>query len=316
MDSKMRDIERIEKMEIPTLEYIKANPKLVTMKPTQYENVFVLKYSRKVFHKYLWDATLCECRGTLVDGDMNVVSRSLTKIFNSDEPFAPEFADDEEIYVDDKINGFMACATWHNNELIVSTTGTTWSEFADVAREYIMESIGTLMFKDFPDYSFSFEICTPEDAHFIDEMAGVYLLGARLKEWSDVKGDISREELDAMAEKYRGGWSIYRPQWYVTSYGRIKEVLKNYNREGFVITSTDEPTKQVKMKSPYYLTTKFLSRLNNDNVERLLTNPQIAKSKIDEEFFPIVDYLNEHLEHFKTLTNNEKSTFIKDFFDE
>ena len=308
---------RIIDMVVPTREYIKSNHKLVSMKPTQYNNVYVLKYSRKVFFKYLWNEMLCECRGTLVDSDMNVVSRPFTKIFNSDEDFAPEFDDEEMVYVDDKINGFMACATWHNGELIVSTTGTTWSEFADTAREYIEKNIHIDMFRNNPEFSFIFEICTPEDTHIIDEEFGVYLLGARVKSWSKVKSDLSYRTLNVMAVEYaKPDCVIYRPLQYTMLYRQVVEMLKTYKREGFVVTSCNNSSKQVKMKSPYYLTTKFLTRINNTNIERLLSNPQAVKTKIDEEFFGIADHISGNLEVFKTFTNNEKCKYIKDFFDD
>lgn len=314
------DIKKIVDMTIPTVDYIKNNPKMVTMKKTQYDNVFVLKYSRKVFHKYLWDSTLVECRGTLVDSDMNVVSRSLTKIFNYNEPFAPEFTDDELVIVDDKINGFMACATWHNNELIVSTTGTTWSEFADIAREKILESLKVEMFMDFPEYSFIFEIVTEEDKHVIEEKFGVYLLAVRLKTWSNNKFDMSRTHMSSLILYYathNDNCFVYMPDCFGTvTFSHAKKSLKDCDREGFVVTSLMDITKQVKMKSPFYLVTKFLSRLNNDNVERLLTNPQACRTKIDEEFFPLIDYLNANLDHFKTMENVEKAQYIREFFND
>ena len=89
---------------------------------------------------------------------------------------------------------------------------------------------------------------------------------------------------------------------------------KYYKREGFVITSTNNLTKQVKMKSPYYLVTKFLSRLSNDNIEKLLNNPQACKEKIDEEFFDIVDCINNNFAKFTSLNPEEKIVFIEDFF--
>ena len=307
----------IIKMSIPTKEYIKNNPKLVTMKPTEYEDVFILKYSRKVFHKYLWDETLVECRGTLVDSEMNVVSRPFTKIFNYDEPFAPKFDDTERVYISDKINGFMACATWHNNELIVSTSGTTWSEFAKVARDYIEKNVNIKLFTDNPELSFIFEICTPEDVHVIKEKFGVYLLGARVKHWMDIKTDLSEISLDYMVSFFaKDDYSdFYRPTHSIHNYKDVKEIIKTYKREGFVVTSCTDSSKQIKMKSPYYLTIKFLSRLNNLNVLKLLENEQAVKSKIDEEFFDIVDHLKSNLELFKSFDHKEKAIYIMEFFD-
>jgi len=305
-------------MTIPTLEFVQNN-KFVKMKPTPYDNVFVLKYSPKVFYKYLWEGTFEECRGTLVDKDLNIVSRPYTKIFNHDEKFAPKFDDDEICLVSDKINGFMCAVTWHNDMVLVSTTGTTDSDFAKVAREEVMKVTNENMFKDHSDYTFIFEVCTKEDRHIIEEDLGVYLLDVRLKKWDTPNIGLGSNEIACLrlTTQYRNednfNDSFKLPKHWMYKFGEIESILKTYKREGFVVTSLDK-TRQVKMKSPYYLTSKFLAKLNNNNVELLLSNPQKCKARIDEEFYPIVDYLNENLDHFKTLDNFNKAMYVQAYF--
>lgn len=53
----------------------------------------------------------------------------------------------------------------------------------------------------------------------------------------------------------------------------------------------DNGTTLCKIKTPYYLTTKFLSRMKDGNWKHLYANPESFKEKIDEEFFPLVDRL-------------------------
>jgi len=308
-------------MTIPTKDFIRLNKKFVKMKDTQYNDVFVLKYSPKVFYKYLWEGTYEECRGTLVNSNLDIVSRPYTKIFNHNEPHAPKFDDDEVCLVSDKINGFMCAVTWHDGVLIVSTTGTTDSDFAKVARKEVMKVTNEAMFKDYKDYTFIFEVCTKEDKHIIDEDYGVYLLDARKKEWDTPNIGLGSANLNVfrLQTKYRNpdnfNESFKRPKQWMYRYKDAMSIVKDYKREGFVVTSLDLK-RQVKMKSPFYLTSKWLAKLNNDNIERLLSNPQACKAKIDEEFFPIVDYLNYHLDYYKTLSNFDKAMFVQEFFNE
>ena len=114
-------------------QFVLDNPKLVSMKPAG-EDIFVLKYKRRVFYDNLWNDFLEECRGTIVDVEFNVVSRPFTKIYNYGiEKEAPVLTADTKVTAHRKVNGFMVALTWHNNDVLVSTTGSTDSPYVAMA---------------------------------------------------------------------------------------------------------------------------------------------------------------------------------------
>ena len=111
-------------------EQYEANKELVQLKATSNPDLFVLKYRRVVFFKGLWNDFLEDARGTGIDKDFNVVSRPFRKIYNYGvEALAPKIDAEEMVYAFRKINGFMVAMTWHDNDVLVSTTGSIDSDF-------------------------------------------------------------------------------------------------------------------------------------------------------------------------------------------
>ena len=112
-----------------------AESGLVNMKPAG-NDIFVLKYKKKVFYDGLWNDYIAECRGSIVDANFNLISYPFTKIYNYGiEKEAPVLPDDTKVTAFRKVNGFMVAMTVHNGELLVSTTGSTDSPFVDLAKE-------------------------------------------------------------------------------------------------------------------------------------------------------------------------------------
>ena len=72
----------------------------------------------------------------------------------------------------------------------------------------------------------------------------------------------------------------------------------------------DEIGKQygIKLKSPYYLISKFLGRSNEGNIDR-----KLDKRHVDEEFYPLIDYIHEHQEAFNAMPELDKIAFIQAF---
>lgn len=74
------------------------------------------------------------------------------------------------------------------------------------------------------------------------------------------------------------------------------------------MVSSLERDEQFKMKSPFYLVSKFLGRSDTKNIESKLN-----KTNFDEEFYPLIDYINQHLKEFNQKTEQEKLKFIQEF---
>jgi len=289
--------------------YVEANEHLISVKK-QAPGITVLKYKNKVFYKNLWTPELCELRGTVVDDDFNIIQRPFTKIFNAGESKAPRILLKDPVTAPEKVNGFMGAATWHNNGLFISTTGSIASDFADMAREHIEKL--TWDWEAHRNMTYIFEIVDERDPHIVPEKVGAWLLGARKKEWGSRQHELGQGKLDSVAI----GMRCLRPKWRrYNTYAELKEEVRTISHEGFVIW--DDKGHEIKIKSPYYLATKFLGRKSEQRLNELLEDTRSAKQILDEEYYPILDYLNQgkNKDTFIEMTEQERFAFLRKYFD-
>ena len=272
----------------------------------KYKGLSILKYTKKVFWDNLWhlDERLLECRGIVVDEDDNVIVRPFKKVFNLGEngvTVAPE----RMVEIPTKVNGFLGCATMTEKYgLIISTTGTLDSEYADLARKWI-ELGDTELLIDGRTYMF--EICDSTDLHIVDETEGAYLIGARGIETGKLSCEVF---LDVMAN-----YSLYhRP-----SVGLMKfKDIPRTNKEGFMVLCAINGEVLCKLKSPHYLSKKAFLRMGRKRIDLAFDNPIEFKKQIDEEFFDFHQYLLDGYtkEVYHALSEYERRQLIERYFNE
>ena len=78
--------------------------------------------------------------------------------------------------------------------------------------------------------------------------------------------------------------------------------------EGFMVFDADTGEMLFKLKSPYYLISKFLGRSNEGNISR-----KLDKRHVDEEFYPLIDHIRDHREAFNAMPELDKIAFIQAF---
>lgn len=271
----------------------------------------VLKYKNNVFWDNLWhtDARLLECRGMVVDGEDNVVIWPFTKIFNRFEN-GTDLPPDEVVTVSRKVNGFMAAASLHKGEWIVSTTGTLDSNFAKLAKSSIGFDKYPLLktSKLWNDMTFIFEICDKSDPHIVYEEPGVYLIGVR----NHLNGEMLPEHsLDLLRLKH---WK--RPEWHHMYFDDVVKYSKNSNHEGFVVRDTLSGNLLLKIKSPHYLAKKFLMRGGENKWDMIWDNPEEAKKRIDEEYYHLLEWICVHYtkEKWSAIDSQDRRNILEDYF--
>ena len=285
--------------------FIEANPKLVTMKESvAYPGLYVLKYTKKVFYDSLWNKYLENCRGTIIDKDYNIVSMPFQKIYNYGvESRSPVLDYNELVHVHRKINGFMVAVTWYNDDLLISTTGSTDSPFVAMAKELIDVKKFRDYFEDCEDKDFTlmFECCHKNDPHIIPEKEGMYLLGWRDNKWDSV---VQTECLEYIADDL----GTLHVESYQMTIGRLQSIVKTVKHEGFVFYTLDGKI-SAKIKSPYYLTNKFFARgVKTDKLMRA----DIKKS-LDEEYYKLIDNIQENIVEYTALDEQQRLTYIRNF---
>jgi hypothetical protein len=290
-----------------------ATSGLVNMKPAG-PGIHVLKYKKKVFYDNLWNDYIAECRGTIVDADFNIVSYPFTKIYNYGiEKEAPVFSElDTMVCAYRKVNGFMVAMTWYNGDILVSTTGSTDSPYVAMAKEMMLTHQSwadwQLAFNrsDMDGMTFMFECVHPDDPHIVPEKPGMYILGYRENTW---RSEVGHEPavLEQLAEMFH----CFETECYHLTVRALKNLVKTVKHEGFVFY--DEEGVGAKIKSPYYLTSKWVAR--NPRTDKLVDMKNDIKQNLDEEYYPLVDAIRENIVEYTALDEQARLAWVRNYME-
>jgi len=286
-----------------------AESGLVNMKPAG-DGIFVLKYKKKVFYDNLWNDYIAECRGSIVDSDFNLSAYPFTKIYNYGiEKEAPMLSDDTEVIAYRKVNGFMVSATWYKGDVLVSTTGSTDSDYVAMAKEMMQTHMCWADWQmafandDMQGLTVMFECVHPNDPHIVPEKPGMYVLGIRDNEWRSRIGH-SPGTLNIMGEVF----NCYVPEVYRVTLGELKRMTKECRHEGFVFYTQDGVS--AKIKSPYYLTSKWVAR--NPRTDKLVDLNKDIKHNLDEEYYPLVDAIRANIVEYTAMDEQARLAWVRE----
>lgn len=283
--------------------FVESNSNLIRKKETSIEGVYVLKYHNRCFYNGIWNEVIQNCRGAVVDSNYNLIVNPFTKIYNYGiEKEAPHIDDNERVIAIRKVNGFLLAVSWYNDDFIFSTTGSIDSDYAKMGEEIFYNSLTPEMIETVKESAQSnntllYEIVHPNDPHIIPEDTGAYFLGLRKNEWNSKL--YPSNEFNSMLGKAVESHRI--------EFGDLKKSLKDCQTEGYVIYCDDG--RATKIKSPYYLVKKFLARCTK--TEKLLHKD--VKKRIAEEYYPLVDYVQNNLEYFIKLSEQDRLAYIRGF---
>jgi hypothetical protein len=285
--------------------FVEDNPKLVSMRPAG-DGIYVLKYKRTVFYDNLWNDYLEECRGTIVDADFNIVSRPFTKIYNYGiEAKAPRLDKDTQVTAFRKVNGFMCAMTWHNDALLISTTGSTDSPHVKMVEELVASRRDAFEThcEFYKDFTWMFECVHRDDPHIVPEKEGLYLLAWRKKEWD------SQVECDPFAlGTHAQVLGTHHVESVTTNMERLEEIARECRHEGYVFYAEDGAS--AKIKSPYYLTSKWVAR--NPRTDKLVNLQNDIKQHLDEEYYPLVDAIRANIVEYTALDEQARLAWVRE----
>lgn len=238
------------------------------------------KYARKAMYEYLWYQVpeLLNCRGHVYDNHTKqLVQAAPKKSFNYlERGYWKDAPLDTPVEMYKKVNGFMACATLHNGELVVSTTGTTTSDYAMWAKELIQRDYKYYDLVIEKEVTTLFEVVVPQDPHIVQEREGLHLLGVREKANSNFHpmGDrairCTLEQALDIAKHDRGEGFMMYPM--------LKDGTYYYNE-------------CCKLKSDYYVGKKKLMRMTAKNIEIMYKNPLTTAVSLPEMWYDAPEYI-------------------------
>lgn len=286
--------------------FVEQNPHLVSRRLVG-NDIYILKYKKRVFFDDLWNEYLEECRGTIVDADFNVVQRPFTKIYNYGvEKKAPTLAPETTVDAYRKVNGFMVAITWHNNDLLVSTTGSTDSDFVAMARELIDAERYSKVCKEWHNTTFMFECVHKNDPHIIPEQEGMYLLGYRGKTWDSNTAPDAK-----ILRMLEIEFDTIPVEHYRMRMDSLLQEVKSVRHEGFVFYTDDGVS--AKIKSPYYLTSKWVAR--NPRTNKLVDMRNDIKKNLDEEYYPLVDAIRANITEYTAMDEQARLAWCRKFLE-
>lgn len=283
----------------------------------------IFKYSKTVHFKKLWktEPLLEKARGIAIDISGDIIVHPFDKLYNYGEyDVGKSMNMTDKVQVIDKLNGFLGCISKHpfKDELLVSTTGSFKSDFVDYIQHFIDDATKRTLLNFFKDnkVTLMFEVIHPEDKHIIEYPAedhGLWLIGARGLKFTDKI--YTENQLDILAQQL----NFKRPLWNEMSFQEVLNLLPNSTLEGYMIrdAKTEEPL--MKIKTNYYLVTKFVGRMGLKMTEKMYKNPNAFKSNhMEEEFYPIVDKIIAKISQkdFEAMEQKQRVDFVRDIVDE
>jgi hypothetical protein len=149
-----------------------------------------------------------------------------------------------------------------------------------------------------------FECVHPDDPHICPEKAGMYVLGLRDNKWCSRIGH-SPEVLEIM----RTVFNCYVPEVYRVSLGELKQMTKECRHEGYVFYTQDGVS--AKIKSPYYLTSKWVAR--NPNTDKLMRED--FKQQIEEEYYPLLAAIQTDIEAYTAKTEQARLVWVRNYLE-
>lgn len=267
------------------------------------------KYARKVMYDYLWDKhpECKECRGHVYDNTTGeLVQAAPRKSFQYLENGTWENMPlDAVVYLFKKFNGFMACATKHKGQLIVSTTGSTSSQYVEWAKPLIENHWSCEHFID--EYAtMLYEVVIPEDPHIVDDPQGVIMLGWRYK-------DDGFWVPNTDTHKYK-----------VMQLGDALEFVNTDFGEGYMMYSQgpdgDIDTMNVcKLKTPYYSSKKKLMRQTAKGTDEMYADPvAYCKKYLDKKWLDVVASVVTYnsLNRWKSMDAQSRRKYLENYWKE
>ena len=260
------------------------------------------KYHRRAMYDYLWHQIpdLLECRGHVYyNSTKELVQAAPRKSFNYlERGYWSEIPLDTPVEMYKKVNGYMACATLHNGELIVSTTGTTTSEYAQWAKDLILQDWHNYDIVIDDQYSCLFEVVVPQDPHIVQEPKGLHFLGSRNKEF--------------------GGFTPFGESIRCTLEQAL-EIAKHDRGEGFMVypmlsDGEYDYNNCCKLKTPYYIGKKKLMRMTAKNVEIMYNNLPHTISTLPEMWHEVPEQIVQsvHKDTWLAMTDQQRRIILED----
>ena len=281
------------------------------------DSLTLYKYTAKAFfNPQAWQdhPELKLARGVVVGLHGEPVSQPFPRTFNYQEQ-GTTLPQDTPVVAIEKLNGFLVTTFLHpydRNQLVTTCSGSFEGEYVNMAKALLFQKgpYGRVLawLREHPEITLLWEAIHPDDPHIIpyrEDQQGLHLIGAG--QLGD--GFYPEAALDAIAAKLQ----VPRPSWFTAHFGDVVHQLAAVKHEGFMIRHQSDGSFALKLKSPYYLQTKFLARLNEKRSRFMFSSPERFKQDLDESLWPLVNWVTSEtsLGDWLAWSDQERRDFIQ-----
>lgn len=263
-------------------------------------DLFIYNYSQKAQYDRVWNEVTLNCRGLIMDSNMNIVARPFPKFFNLGEQ-ENQHVPNEPFEVYEKMDGSLGILYWHNNQPFIATRGSFTSDQSVKANAILQAKYGHVLANLSPAKTYLFEIIYPENRIVVDYGALEDLVLLSVVDNATGKEDTLEEIGFPVVKRYDGVNDISQLQ-----------LLEENNREGFVIRFASGLRYKVKFKE-YVRIHRIITQVSNISIWEYLRADNDLNELLDrvpDEFYNWVRKTNaDLLSAFAEIENTAKAEF-------
>jgi len=290
----MLDFYNLDKMITEKLISVQKHPAL---------DLYIYNYTQRAAFDRVWNNETLQCRGLIMDGNRNIVSRPFSKFFNFgelDQYDATELKlaienSAVEFTVTEKMDGSLGISYFDpDGKMYIATRGSFVSEQAKKANLILAEKYPKLAKTSIPELTFLFEILYPQNRIVVNygDREELVLLSVLVTESGE---EFDRDWLEIEA----GNWGIpLVPQFDgITDFTKIEQ---RPNSEGYVVHF---PATGLRFKlkfDEYVRLHRILTGINAKRIWEILSAGNSLDEILDrvpDEFYAWVKKTQERLEY-------------------
>ncbi len=263
-------------------------------------DLFIYNYSPKAQYDRIWNEVTLNCRGLILDANMNVVARPFPKFFNLGEQ-ENQHIPNEAFEVYEKMDGSLGILYWHNKQPFIATRGSFTSNQSVKANNILNTKYSHIHNRLNPDKTYLFEIIYPENRIVVDYGSTEDLVLLSIVD----KATGNEEPLEDI------GFPVVKRYDGINNTHQLQALEEN-NKEGFVIRFASGLRYKVKFKE-YVRIHRIITQVSNISIWEYLRAGNTLDELLDrvpDEFYNWVRQTNtELLAAYKNIEDAARAEF-------
>lgn len=237
--------------------------------------LYIYNYTPKAQYERLWNEITLQCRGLILDENMQVMARPFPKFFNLGE-LENQAIPGEPFEVFEKMDGSLGILYWIGDQPFIATRGSFTSEQSVKANEILHRKYAPVLHRLNRTYTYLFEIIYPSNRIVVNyhDMEDLVLLGV-IDTQSGQEQDVEGHGFTPV-KKYHGIADM-----------TVLQNMQEENREGFVIRFAGGLRYKIKFEE-YVRIHRIVTKVSNISIwEHLQSGEDLEPllERVPDEFY-------------------------------